>query len=104
MDADAFEVLKKIEQHLAVIAEAAAARIKRSNGRDQTKAKSRSITPEDKPTKEHMELAERLGINMGAEWSKFKNYCLAHDTKYASFEAAFRKWLLNNAHKGKVLL
>jgi hypothetical protein len=46
----------------------------------------------------HKEFAKSLGIDPGPEWGKFKNYCLAHDKRYANFEAAFRNWLANSAN------
>jgi hypothetical protein len=55
----------------------------------------RAITDEDKPTDKHREFAKSLGVDPGPEWGKFKNYCLAHDKRYANFEAAFRNWLAN---------
>ena len=48
-----------------------------------------------KPTEKHHAFAASLGIDLGPEWGKFKNYCLAHDKRYANFEAAFRNWLAN---------
>lgn len=55
----------------------------------------RAISDEDKPTDKHFDLGEALGLNVGAEWAKFKNYCLANNKRYADFEAAFRNWLTN---------
>ena len=55
----------------------------------------RPISDDDKPTEKHREFAKSLGIDPGPEWGKFKNYCLAHDKRYANFEAAFRNWLAN---------
>jgi hypothetical protein len=57
----------------------------------------RSISDDDKPTEKHFSLAATLGIDLGPEWGKFKNYCKAHDKRYADFEAAFRNWLANAA-------
>ena len=69
----------------------------------KTKRGSRPISDEDKPTDKHREFAKSLGIDVGPEWGKFKNYCLAHDKRYANFEAAFRNWLASplNQHGGK---
>jgi hypothetical protein len=53
----------------------------------------RAITDLDHVTDKHREFAKSLGIDPGPEWGKFKNYCLAHDKRYANFEAAFRNWL-----------
>lgn len=61
---------------------------KRGNGK-------RGISDEDRPTDKHLAYAKGLGIEVGPEWGKFKNYCLAHDKRYANFEAAFRNWLAN---------
>lgn len=55
----------------------------------------RAINEDDKPTEKHFNLAKTLGIDLGPEWGKFKNYCKAHDKRYADFEAAFRNWLAN---------
>ena len=55
----------------------------------------RAIRDEDRPTEKHITFAKTLGIDPGPEWGKFKNYCLAHDKRYANFEAAFRNWLAN---------
>lgn len=60
----------------------------------------RSISDDDKPTEKHRGLAAELKIDLSPEWAKFKNYCLAHDKRYANFEAAFRNWLVN-AHDMK---
>jgi len=56
----------------------------------------RAIHDDDKPTEKHFSLGKRLGIDVGPEWGKFKNYCLAHDKRYANFEAAFRNWIANS--------
>ena len=62
----------------------------------ETKTKGkRAIRDEDRPTEKHITFAKTLGIDPGPEWGKFKNYCLAHDKRYANFEAAFRNWLAN---------
>lgn len=53
----------------------------------------RAIRDDDGPTEKHLAFAKSLGIDPGPEWGKFKNYCLAHDKRYANFEAAFRNWL-----------
>lgn len=63
----------------------------------------RPISEEDKPTEKHLTLGQQIGVNVPAEWAKFKNYCLAHDKRYANFEAAFRNWIVNSEHmKGGV--
>jgi hypothetical protein len=61
----------------------------------------RAISDEDKPTEKHCNLAASLGVDVGPEWGKFKNYCLAHDKRYANFEAAFRNWIVNAAEFSK---
>jgi hypothetical protein len=67
---------------------------KKSNGK-------REICDADGPTEKHRELARVLKVELGPEWGKFKNYCLAHGKRYANFEAAFRNWLANaNDMKG----
>lgn len=66
----------------------------RSNGSAKLKGK-RAISEEDRPTERHVSFAKTLGLDAGPEWGKFKNYCLAHDKRYANFEAAFRNWLAN---------
>jgi hypothetical protein len=48
-------------------------------------------------SEKHKAFAKSLGIDPGPEWGKFKNYCLAHDKRYANFEAAFRNWLAKAA-------
>lgn len=55
----------------------------------------RAIREEDGPTEKHAALGQQLGVNVPQEWAKFKNYCLAHDKRYANFEAAFRNWIVN---------
>lgn len=62
----------------------------------------RSITDEDRPTEKHKALAQSLRVDLGAEWGKFKNYCLAHDKRYANFEAAFRNWIANSVTMRKL--
>lgn len=59
----------------------------------------RQISEEDKPTEKHFTFGMSLGLDVGPEWGKFKNYCLAHDKRYANFEAAFRNWLANAAER-----
>lgn len=59
----------------------------------------RSISDEDKPTEKHFSLGRTLGVDVGPEWGKFKNYCLAHDKRYANFEAAFRNWIATAAER-----
>lgn len=53
----------------------------------------REINDTDSPTDKHREFARSLGVDVGPEWGKFKNYCLAHGKQYVNFEAAFRNWL-----------
>jgi hypothetical protein len=57
----------------------------------------RAISDDDKPTDRHFALAMQLGVDLGPEWGKFKNYCKAHDKRYADFEAAFRNWIAKAA-------
>jgi hypothetical protein len=59
---------------------------KRGNGK---RAWSEELSPTDK----HKSLAVQWKLDLGFEWGKFKNYCLAHDKRYSNFEAAFRNWL-----------
>lgn len=59
----------------------------------------RSISDDDKPTEKHFSLGRTLGVDVGPEWGKFKNYCLAHDKRYANFEAAFRNWIATAAER-----
>ena len=68
---------------------------KKIKGESRPKRGKRPISEEDRPTEAHKLLAEQLNINLGAEWGKFKNHCLAHDKRYANFESAFRNWLAN---------
>lgn len=89
-------LLERIEQHLSRIADAASLRIKRCASRDGAVERRRLITDADRPTSAHLEIAKRLGIDIAIEWPKFKAYCQAHNARYVDFEAAFRKWLLNN--------
>ncbi len=73
----------------------------KSNGHTTQKRTLRSISDDDKPSEKHFNFGRTLGIDVGPEWGKFKNYCLAHDKRYANFEAAFRNWLANaNQMKG----
>ena len=63
----------------------------------------RQINDTDGITEKHRALAKSLNIDIGPAWGAFKNYCLAHDKRYANFEAAFRNWLASplNQHGGK---
>ena len=63
----------------------------------------RAIRDDDKPTPKNIEFARSLQIDVGPAWGRFKNYCLAHDARYANFEAAFRNWLASplNQNGGK---
>ncbi len=67
----------------------------KSNGHTSSKRQMRAISEEDAPTSKHFELGKVLKVDVGPEWGKFKNYCLAHDKRYANFEAAFRNWITN---------
>lgn len=67
-----------------------------SNAHTKLVKGKRAITDDDRPTDKHLTFAKSLGIDPGPEWGKFKNYCLAHDKRYANFEAAFRNWLANS--------
>lgn len=89
-------ILQRIEQHLSTIAEAASAKVKRAQRTDLTTDRKRLIAETDRPTPAHIDMAKRLGIDIAIEWPKFKSYCQAHNAKYVSFDAAFRKWLLTN--------
>ncbi|MDH4328549.1 MAG: YdaU family protein [Nitrospira sp.] len=55
----------------------------------------RSICDDDKPNDKHFAYGQRLGVDVGPQWGQFVNYCLAHDKRYADFNAAFRNWLTN---------
>lgn len=55
----------------------------------------RPISDDDKPTEKHYELGRKLKVEIGPEWGKFKNYCLAHGKQYVNFESAFRNWIAN---------
>lgn len=67
--------------------------------RSEQPGKGKKAWAEDlKPTEKHLELGKSLSVNVGAEWGKFKNYCLANDKRYANFEAAFRNWLVNSVN------
>lgn len=75
--------------------------LKSEEGEDRVKG-DRGKRPwhEDlKPTEKHFEFGKVLQVNVGSEWGKFKNYCLAHDKRYANYEAAFRNWLVNAKEK-----
>jgi len=67
----------------------------KSNGSAKLSKGKRAISEDDKPTEKHFHFGAALKIDVGPEWGKFKNYCLAHDKRYANFEAAFRNWLAN---------
>ena len=67
----------------------------KSNGHAEKKRKLRPISEDDKPSEKHLSFGAKLHVAVGPEWGKFKNYCLAHDKRYANFEAAFRNWLAN---------
>ena len=41
----------------------------------------------------HKTLAAQWRLDVGFEFGKFKNYCLAHNKQYANYVAAFRNWL-----------
>ena len=74
----------------------------KSNGHTKPpKRVLRSISEDDKPSEKHFRFGKLIGVDVGPEWGKFKNYCLAHDKRYANFDAAFRNWLANaNSMKG----
>lgn len=40
--------------------------------------------------------AQKLGIDLESEASKFRDYCLANAKTYADWDAAFRNWLRNS--------
>ena len=63
----------------------------------------RPIADTDRITEKHRALAKSLNMDIGPAWGAFKNYCLAHDKRYANFEAAFRNWLASplNQNGGK---
>ncbi len=63
----------------------------------ELKAGKRAIREDDSPTDKHRAFAQQLKIDVGPEWGKFKNYCLAHDKRYADFQAAFRNWIAKAA-------
>jgi hypothetical protein len=67
----------------------------KSNGSAKLSKGKRAISEDDKPTEKHFSFGASLKLDVGPEWGKFKNYCLAHDKRYANFEAAFRNWLAN---------
>ena len=67
----------------------------KSNGHASKKRSLRPISESDKPSEKHFNFGKTLNLDVGPEWGKFKNYCLAHDKRYANFEAAFRNWLAN---------
>jgi len=73
--------------------EATMARLMTRAPRDK---KKRAIQESDCMTEKHRAFAKELGIDPAPQWAKFKNYCLAHDARYANFEAAFRNWLANS--------
>lgn len=89
-------ILERIEAHLCRIADAASERVKRATSREASTVRARAITDADRPTEAHHLIAKRLGIDIAIEWPKFKAYCQAHNARYVNFDAAFRKWLLNN--------
>ena len=70
--------------------------IKSNSHAERSKGK-RGIADTDAPTDKHREFAKTIGVDLGPEWGKFKNYCLANDRRYANFEAAFRNWLARAA-------
>lgn len=45
------------------------------------------------PNAAHTSLAVELGINVGAEALRFKDYCEANGSMYVNHDAAFNKWL-----------
>jgi hypothetical protein len=69
---------------------------KQVDSKPNGKARKRDITDEDRPTDKHRDFAKSLGVDVGPEWGRFKNYCLAHGRQYVNFEAAFRNWLANS--------
>lgn len=62
----------------------------------RSKPKLRPISDDDKPSPKHYEFGRSLNVQVGPEWGKFKNYCLAHGKRYENFESAFRNWLANS--------
>ena len=68
------------------------------NGHAKAKRLLREISDDDKPTEKHFDFGRSIKVDVGPEWGKFKNYCLAHGKKYVNFEAAFRNWLANSVN------
>lgn len=66
----------------------------------QPKHGKRPFPDEFRPTDKHQRLATDWKLDLGHEFGKFKNYCLAHDKRYSNYEAAFRNWL-SNAYERK---
>jgi len=68
-------------------------------GEPKRAAKRRSPArswPDDfKLTEERREMARCFGLDPATEWNKFKDSALAHDRRYASWDAAWRGWCRN---------
>lgn len=54
------------------------------------------LPAEYKPNEQHIQLANQLGIVIGTEFDKFKDYCTAKGATYKDWDAAFRNWLRNS--------
>lgn len=48
------------------------------------------------PNLNHCAQAKKLGIDVGSEAVKFRDYCLSAAKTYADWDAAFRNWLRNS--------
>lgn len=70
---------------------------KKEESEKETKnGKGKRPFPEEfKIEEKHKELAAGWKLDVGYEFGKFKNYCLANGKQYSDYVAAFRNWLAN---------
>lgn len=67
------------------------------------KSASRKVAlPDDfKPTAQHVELANKSGVDLNHEFEQFKDYHKAKDSKMVDWHAALRTWIRNAAKFAK---
>lgn len=62
----------------------------------QPRRKPETTIPDEwKPTTAHQALADELGVGLADEAFRFRNHAEANDTRWRSWDAAFRNWLKN---------
>lgn len=71
-----------------------------TRAKPSSKRRSRATSYPDgfEPTAKHHELAEELRVDVEAELSAFRDWCLAKGQTYKDWDAAFRNWI-RRAHE-----